>query len=66
MNKRVTSAGVNRIMGQGMTSLQAPRNTDSIHRIAAAPGKTNRVLPADATTRKKPKIQDQLRDLKSR
>ena len=43
-----------------MTSSGAPQNTDSIHRIAAAPGKTDRILPADAPARPKPKLPDQL------
>lgn len=50
-----------------MTASRTPQNTDSIHRIAAAPGKTDRILPADATVRPKPKLLDQLREaLRSR
>ena len=43
-----------------MTESGAPQNTDSIHRSAAAPGKTDRILPADAPVRPKPKLLDQL------
>ncbi|MDP2839373.1 MAG: DUF3024 domain-containing protein, partial [Syntrophales bacterium] len=48
--------------GRGMTASGAPQNTDSIHRIAAAPGKTDRILPADAPVRPKPKLLVQLRE----
>jgi hypothetical protein len=50
-----------------MTSSGAPQNTYSIHRIAAAPGKTDRILPADAPVRLNPKLLDPLREaLRSR
>ncbi|MCX5821275.1 MAG: phage integrase N-terminal SAM-like domain-containing protein [Deltaproteobacteria bacterium] len=50
-----------------MTSSGAPQNTDSIHRIAAAPGKKDRILPANALTRPRPKLLDPLREaLRSR
>ena len=53
--------------GRGMSTSGAPQNTDSIHRIAAAHGKTDRILPADAPVRPKPKLLDQLREaLRSR
>ena len=50
-----------------MTASGAPQNTDSIHRIAAAPGKADRILPADAPVRPKPKLLDPLQEaLRSR
>jgi hypothetical protein len=45
-----------------MTASGAPENTDSIHRIVAASGKTDRILPAEAPVRPKPKLLDQLRE----
>ena len=48
--------------GRGMTASGAPQNTDSIHRIVAAPGKTDRILPADAPVRPKPKLLNPLRE----
>ena len=45
-----------------MTASETPQNTDSTHRIAAAPGKTDRILPADALACPKPKLPDQLRE----
>jgi hypothetical protein len=45
-----------------MTVSGAPQSTDSIHRIVAAPGKTDRILPAEAPVRPKPKLLDQLRE----
>jgi hypothetical protein len=50
-----------------MTASGAPQNTDSTHRIVAAPGKTDRILPAEAQVRPKPKLPDHLREaLRSR
>jgi hypothetical protein len=45
-----------------MTAPEVPQNTDSTHWIAAAPGKTDRILSADAPARPKPKLPDQLRE----
>jgi hypothetical protein len=45
-----------------MTESGAPQNTDSIHRIAAAPGKMDRILPVDTPVRPKPKLLDHLRE----
>ena len=50
-----------------MTASGAPQNTDSIHRIVATPGKTDRILPADAPVHPKQKLLDPLREaLRSR
>ena len=50
-----------------MTASGLPQNTEYTHRIAAAPGKTDHILPADAPVRPKPKLLDQLREaLRSR
>jgi hypothetical protein len=48
--------------GRGMAMSGVPQNTDSIHRTVAAPEETDRILPADAPVRPKPKLLDPLRE----
>jgi hypothetical protein len=50
------------LWGRGMTESGAPQNNDFIHRITAAPGKTDRILLADAPVRPKPELPDPLRE----